>query len=146
MLQLSRLHFGCCTDTHFPRLWTSHLSPCFSSFSHTTSSLSIIAEHLQVQVGEWHPPGRAPQAGVVRWQAGQLHLLHLQRQGDGRAALPGVVAEGKRLHLRPLPARSHATGQSAGLLWVAAHHLPGYRALIHLSIISLFKYAWLMWN
>lgn len=73
--------------------------------------MSVSAEHFQVQIWERHPPGWAPQAGVVRRQAGQLHLLHLQRQGHGRPALPGVIAQGKPLHLCPLTARTHAPGQ-----------------------------------
>lgn len=148
MLQLSRLHFGCWSSTHrHTHTRTSLVSGqviCLSDSklcltrSLTSSFFSITAEHFQVQVREWHPPGRAPQAGVVRWQAGQLHLLHLQRQGDGRPALPGVVAEGKRLHLRPLATRTHATGQSgcSSRISESLPHLESCSA-IHVWMIDL---------
>ena len=139
MPQLSRLHFGCwaCTHrhTHSSRwLWFSvFLTWPLMSSSHLLSlslplslslSLSLSPEHFQVQIREWHPPCRAPQAGAVRWQAGQLHLLHLQRQGDGCPALPGVVAQGKPLHLCPLATRTYAAGQCGASslpdLWITA--------------------------
>lgn len=85
----------------------------FKDFSHVTFGVIFFSsEHFQVQVGERHPPGWAPQAGVVRWKAGQLHLLHLQCQSDGCPALPGVIAQGEPLYLCPLTTCPHATGWS----------------------------------
>lgn len=91
----------CLSDSQFFSSHTAFPPPVLSP---------VPTEHVQVQVRERHPPGRAPQAGAVRRQAGQFHLLHLQRQGDGRPALLGVFAEGKPIHLRPFAARAHAAG------------------------------------
>ena len=67
-------------------------------------------EHVPVPLGERHPPGGPPQAGPVRREAVRRTLLHLQRQGHRRTALPGVLAARQRVHLRPLAARTHAAG------------------------------------
>lgn len=133
MPQLSRLHFGCwaCTHrhTHISQwLWFSVFLTWPLYLLLISFSLCLSPEHFQVQIREWHPPCRAPQAGALRWQAGQLHLLHLQRQGDGCPALPGVIAQGKPLHLRPLATCTYAAGR-CGL-----HHFQTSESLPHLLI------------